>query len=69
MSSEELNVGTLDGGDVELDLSLLATIPDEGRLRPCDPGFDDAKLIWNGLIDNLFRAANRNLEPAGYGLP
>jgi hypothetical protein len=61
MSSERLNLRTLDGDDIELDLSLLATIPDEGRLRPSDPGFDDAP-------DNLFRA-NRNLEPARYGLP
>jgi FAD/FMN-containing dehydrogenase len=51
MSSEKLNLRTLDGGDVELDLALLATIPDEGRLRPGDPGFDDATLIWNGLFD------------------
>ncbi|MGH8948196.1 MAG: FAD-binding protein, partial [Acidimicrobiia bacterium] len=51
VSSEKLNLRTLDGGDVELDLSLLASIGEEGRLRPGDPGFDDATSIWNGLID------------------
>jgi hypothetical protein len=57
MSSEKLNLRTLDGGDIELDLSLFAAIPDKGCLRPSDPGFDDAP-------DSLFRV-NRNLEPAG----
>ncbi len=51
MSSENLNFRTLDGGEVELDPSLLVTIREESRLRPGDPGFDDATLIWNGLID------------------
>ena len=51
MPSETVNLRTLDGGEVELDLSLLATIPENGRLRPGDAGFDDATLIWNGLID------------------
>jgi hypothetical protein len=57
MSSEDLNVRTLDGGDVELDLSLLVTIPDESRICPGDPDFD-------GAPDSLFRV-NRNLETAG----
>jgi FAD/FMN-containing dehydrogenase len=51
MSSEKLSLRTLEGGEVELDLSLLEMIPDEGRLRPGDSGFDEATLIWNGLID------------------
>jgi len=51
MPSEKLHLRTLDGGEVELDMSLLATIRDESRLRPGDVGFDDATLIWNGLID------------------
>jgi FAD/FMN-containing dehydrogenase len=51
MPSEKLHLRTLDGGEVELDPSLLATIPEGGRLRPGDPGFADATLIWNGLID------------------
>jgi len=51
MATEELRLRTLDGGEVELDLSLLEPIPDKGRLRPGDPGYDDATLIWNGLID------------------
>jgi FAD/FMN-containing dehydrogenase len=51
MPSEKLHLRTLDGGEDELDLALLATIPEGGRLRPGDPGFDDATLIWNGLID------------------
>jgi FAD/FMN-containing dehydrogenase len=51
MPSEKLNLRTLDGGEVDIDLSLLATIPDKGRLLPGEPGFDDATLIWNGLID------------------
>jgi hypothetical protein len=42
MSSEKLNLRTLRGGDIELGMTLLVTIPDEGRLRPSDPGFDDA---------------------------
>jgi hypothetical protein len=56
MSSEKLNLRTLDGGD-ELDLSQFAAIPDKGPHRPSDRGFDDAP-------DSLFRV-NRNLEPAG----
>jgi hypothetical protein len=51
MSSEDLNVRTLDGGDVELDLSLLVTIPDESRICPGDPDFDGATLICNELVD------------------
>ena len=51
MTTEKLNLRTLDGGEVDIDLSLLETIPDKGRLRPGDPGYDDATLIWNGLID------------------
>jgi len=46
-----VNLRTVDGGEVELDLSILGTIPENGRLRPGDAGFDDATLIWNGLID------------------
>jgi FAD/FMN-containing dehydrogenase len=51
MTSEKLNLRTLDGGEVDIDLSLLETIPNKGLLQPGDPGFDDATLIWNGLID------------------
>ena len=51
MTTEKLNLRTLDGGEVDIDLSLLEMIPDEGRLLPGDSGFDDATLIWNGLID------------------
>ena len=49
--SDTVNLRTLDGGDVDLDLSLLETIPENSRLRPGEAGFDDATLIWNGLID------------------
>ena len=51
MPDETLKLRTLDGGEVDLDLSHLETIPEQARLRPGDPGFDDATLIWNGLID------------------
>jgi len=51
MTTEKLNLRTFDGGVVDIDLSLLETIPDKGRLRPGDPGYDEATLIWNGLID------------------
>ena len=51
MTTEKLNLRTLDGGEIDIDLSLLETIPDARRLRPGDPGFNDATLIWNGLID------------------
>ena len=51
MPSETVNLRTVDGGEVELDLSILGTIPENGRLRPGDAGFDEATLIWNGLID------------------
>ena len=51
MPSETLHLRTLDGGEVDLDLSLLDSIPEKGRVLPGEPGFDDATLIWNGLID------------------
>ena len=51
MPDETLKLRTLDGGEADIDLSLLEPIPEKGRLRPGDPGFDDATLIWNGLID------------------
>ncbi|MGH8941229.1 MAG: FAD-binding oxidoreductase [Acidimicrobiia bacterium] len=51
MTTEKLNIRTLDGGVVDIDLSLFETIPDKGRLRPGDPGYDEATLIWNGLVD------------------
>ena len=50
MTTEKLNLRTLDGGAVDIDLSLLETIPDKGRLLPGEPGFDEATLIWNGMI-------------------
>ncbi len=50
MSLETLNLRTLDGGEVGLDTGLLAPIPDKSRLRPGDPGFEDATRIWNGMI-------------------
>lgn len=51
MSSETLNLRTLDGGEVALDASVLDPIPDGARLRPGSPGFEDATRIWNGMID------------------
>lgn len=51
MSPKSLTITTLDGGIVELDLTALERIPDKARVFPSDPGFDEATLIWNGLID------------------
>ena len=51
MSSETLNLRTLDGGEVGLDSAVLDTIPDKALIRPGDAGFEDATRIWNGLID------------------
>lgn len=51
MSSETLNLRTLDGGEVDLDPTVLETIPENARLRPGQLGFEEATRIWNGLID------------------
>ena len=51
MSSETIELRTLDGDELSLDPAALATIPEGSRLRPGDPGYEDATLIWNGLID------------------
>jgi FAD/FMN-containing dehydrogenase len=51
MSPESLRLRTLDGEEVAIDPSALDPIPESTRLRPGDPGFEDATLIWNGLID------------------
>jgi FAD/FMN-containing dehydrogenase len=51
MSSETLNLRTLDGGEADLDPGALEPIPEKTRLRPGDPGFEDATRIWNGAID------------------
>jgi FAD/FMN-containing dehydrogenase len=50
MSSETLRLRTLDGGEVGLDPDSLSSIPQSRRLRPGDPGFEDATRIWNGSI-------------------
>lgn len=42
---------TLDGDELSLDPAALAAIPEGSRLRPGDPGYGEATLIWNGLID------------------
>ena len=50
MSSEVITVQTLDGGQIGLDPAVFGAIPDQRRLRPGDPGFDDATRLWNGMI-------------------
>ncbi|HSJ85345.1 MAG TPA: FAD-binding oxidoreductase [Acidimicrobiia bacterium] len=49
--SSEIELRTLDGDELSLDPAALAAIPEGSRLRPGDPGYEDATLIWNGLID------------------
>jgi FAD/FMN-containing dehydrogenase len=51
MSSENIELRTLDGDELSLDPAALAAIPEGSRLRPGDPGYEEATLIWNGLID------------------
>jgi FAD/FMN-containing dehydrogenase len=51
MSSETIELRTLDGDELSLDPAALAAIPETSRLRPGDPGYEDATLVWNGLID------------------
>jgi FAD/FMN-containing dehydrogenase len=51
MSSETIELLTLDGDELSLDPTAIAAIPEGSRLRPGDPGYEDATLIWNGLID------------------
>jgi FAD/FMN-containing dehydrogenase len=50
MSSETVNLRTLDGGEVGLDPGSLDSIPEKSRVRPGDPGFEDATRVWNGMI-------------------
>jgi FAD/FMN-containing dehydrogenase len=45
-----ITLQTLDGGRVELDPAVFGAIPDQRRLSPGDPGFDDATRVWNGMI-------------------
>ncbi len=47
MSSEAVTIRSLDGGSIDLDAELFGS----RRIRPGEPGFDDATLIWNGLIE------------------
>ena len=51
MAPDSLNISTLDGDTVGLDLIALERIPEKSRVLPADPRFDEATLIWNGLID------------------
>jgi FAD/FMN-containing dehydrogenase len=51
MAPDSLNISTLDGDTVLLDLNALERIPEKARVLPADPRFDEATLIWNGLID------------------
>ena len=51
MPSETIELLTLDGDEVSLDTRALTAIPEANRFRPGDPGYEDATLIWNGLID------------------
>ncbi|MHC4107391.1 MAG: FAD-binding oxidoreductase [Planctomycetota bacterium] len=49
-----VNVRTLAGGDVELQPGDLDTFSASVRgtlLLPGDPGYDDVRTIWNGMID------------------
>lgn len=50
MSPDSLNIATLDGDAVDLDPTALEGIPEKARVLPSDPRFDEATLIWNGLI-------------------
>jgi hypothetical protein len=50
MSPESLRLRTLDGGELAIDPSALDPIPENARLRPGEPGFEEATLIWNGMI-------------------
>jgi FAD/FMN-containing dehydrogenase len=49
--SETISLRTLDGDELSLDPAALADIPEGSRIRPGDPGYGEATLIWNGLID------------------
>ncbi len=51
MSLESSTLRTLDGGTIELDPAAFGTIPSGRILHPGAPGFDDATLIWNGMVD------------------
>ncbi len=51
MSPDSLNIATLDGDAVDLDPTALEGIPEKARVLPSDPRFDEATLIWNGLVD------------------
>jgi FAD/FMN-containing dehydrogenase len=47
-------VATTDGGAAELDeqtIGGLAASLRGGLLRPGDPGYDEGRLLWNGMID------------------
>lgn len=51
MASDTLQLRTLDGDEVRLEAGALWALPGGGRrLRPGDPGFEDATRIWNGMI-------------------
>jgi FAD/FMN-containing dehydrogenase len=48
------SVRTLTGDDIRLEASDLNTLTANMRgtlLTPSDPGYDDARAIWNGMID------------------
>ncbi|MGW5364888.1 FAD-binding oxidoreductase [Actinopolymorpha pittospori] len=45
---------TLDGADVEVpdaDIEVFAGRLRGSLVRPADPDYDDARAVWNGLID------------------
>ena len=50
MSPESLRLRTLDGEELSLDTRAMAGIPEDIRLRPGEPGFEEATRIWNGMI-------------------
>ena len=50
----DVRVITIDGGDKILELAAVEKFADglRGRLvEPGDGGYDDARRVWNGMID------------------
>jgi FAD/FMN-containing dehydrogenase len=44
-------MSTLDGGTTEVDLSALAAFLDGALLTPDSDGYDEARTLWNAMID------------------
>jgi hypothetical protein len=44
-------MSTLDGGTTEIDLSGLADALGDALLTPESDGYDEARTLWNAMID------------------